>query len=437
MWSRTILTSLIAPLVISEEKRVTFRNYNVYADRGGYYFRQTNVIVHMPDIVQDMIKPAVYRHVALDRNGSLPGPQDSHGMEADHITALARLLDQTTDSGLPKASWVRSFSIQEHTAKYWKSKKLRKKALSDLVFHMTNLHEFCCRFVLNYPTMTSIARSHGSQLTKMVMHFGGDIHTSERLLLLNHFTALTELRLSVSDSYSIEIEPLDLPNLRSLELVTEPATGKLLAWLTHWNMPVLSAFAYLKPPDRYSYGMRHKRLLAAFMARHGAGLKTVTIDCTAPKLTVFPYTPSLDIYKQCDIPEVIEGLPISVTQIFTCEFGQNLGYQVLRLECLFQTVQSLPPERSLHTIRVVSRDKYLGGSPFLWRDQMKWADTRRINTWKDFNKYAKGLLELGVSMLDEQNVVLTDVLEEMKPSQESISTELLESATDALLESEE
>ena len=68
---------------------------------------------------------------------------------------------------------------------------------------------------------------------------------------------------------------------------------------------------------------------------------------------------------------------------------------------------------------------------------MKWADTRRINTWKDFNKYAKGLLDLGVSMLDEQNVVLTDVLEEMKPSQESISTELLESATDALLESEE
>jgi hypothetical protein len=40
-------------------------------------------------------------------------------------------------------------------------------------------------------------------------------------------------------------------------------------------------------------------------------------------------------------------------------------------------------------------------------------------------------------MLDEQNIVLTDVLEEMKPSQESISTELLESATDALLESEE
>ena len=416
---------------------MTFRDYNAYADRGGYYFRQTNLIVHMPDIVQDMIKPAVYRHVALDRNGSLPGPQDSHGMEADHITALARLLGQTTDSGLPKASWVRSFSIQEHTTKYWKSRKLRKTALSDLVFHMTNLREFCCRFVLNYPTMASIARSHGSQLTKMVMHFGGDIHTSERLLLLNHFTALTELRLSVSDSYSIEIEPLDLPNLRSLELVTEPATGKLLAWLTHWNMPVLSAFAYLKPPDRYSYGMRHKRLLAAFMARHGAGLKTVTIDCTAPKLTVFPYTPSLDIYKQCDIPEVIEGLPISVTQIFTCEFGQNLGYQVLRLECLFQTVQSLPPERSLHTIRMVSRDKYLGGSPFLWREKMKWADTRRINTWKDFNKYAKGLLELGVSMLDEQNVVLTDVLEEMKPSQESICTELLESATDALLESAE
>jgi hypothetical protein len=68
---------------------------------------------------------------------------------------------------------------------------------------------------------------------------------------------------------------------------------------------------------------------------------------------------------------------------------------------------------------------------------MKWADTRRINTWKDFNKYAEGLLELGVSMLDEQNIVLTDVLEEMKPSKESISTELLESATDALLESEE
>jgi hypothetical protein len=65
------------------------------------------------------------------------------------------------------------------------------------------------------------------------MHFGRDIHTSERLLLLNHFTALTELRLSVSDSYQIEIEPLDLPNLRSLELATEPATGKLLAWLTH------------------------------------------------------------------------------------------------------------------------------------------------------------------------------------------------------------
>jgi hypothetical protein len=180
------------------------------------------------------------------------------------------------------------------------------------------------------------------------------------------------------------------------------------------------------------------------MAKFGAGLRLVKIDdsCAAIQLAVFPHTPGMEVFDVFDAKEVFENLPISVTLIVLRGLGRNLGDQMRTLARLFQTVQLLPPEKKLHTIRVVSskpRDNeyFHNEVPFVWREKVQQADTRRVDTWKLFKSYAKGLLELGVLILDEQDVSLTDVLEEMGALQESGCTELVESATDTLVASKE
>jgi hypothetical protein len=165
------------------------------------------------------------------------------------------------------------------------------------------------------------------------------------------------------------------------------------------------------------------------MAKYGAGLRTVTTDHGNPTIEVFPYTPSLDIFGTVHVDAPLEGLPISVTQLVIRRFGEHLGYQAVILSRLLQTAQLLPPEKKIRIIRVVCDHTYRVGVPFVWRKKLQQIDMRRMNTWRNFNDLAKGLLELGISVLDEQDVALTDVLEEMRVWQESITTELVESAT--------
>jgi hypothetical protein len=228
---------------------------------------------------------------------------------------------------------------------------------------------------------------------------------------------------------SYSIEPLDLPNLRSLRIVVELATDPLLAWLTQGNMPVLSAFAFMAPPCCTKTVQPEPGILTTFMAKHGAGLRTVTTGHGNPTIEVFPYTPSLDIFDTVHIDAALEGLPVSVTQLVIHRFGEHLGYQAVILSRLLQTAQLLPLKKKLRVIRVVYDHTYRVGAPFVWREKLQQIDTRRVNTWRDFNNIAKGLLDLDVSVLDEQHVALTDVLEEMRVWQESITTELVESAT--------
>jgi hypothetical protein len=300
--------------------------------------------------------------------------------------------------------------------------------------------------------MASIARSHGLRLTKLAVDcaapYGSLIKSPEVLPFLKHFTALTDLHLGIHSQTGVldSMEPPNLPNLHILQIVADGTIDALMIWLSRWIMPGLSAFACLKSNDvGFSKYLREEAdSLFAFMAKHGAGLRMVKINdsCRDVRLAVFPYTPCLNVYHIFDVQDIFDDLPTSVTQIVLPRFGTNLGYQVVILRALVQTVQLLPPGKRLHIIRVVKnmiidRRYQSKPGPFSWRDTMQHADTRRVVTWREFNIHAKELLKLGVSILDEQDVALTDVLEEMEAPQESICTDFVESATDTLLGSDQ
>ncbi|KAG9192259.1 hypothetical protein G6011_10993 [Alternaria panax] len=396
---------------------------------------------------RDMIKPFVYRHIALDGNGDHLGSHGYYSLMVDHVETLAHILDQTTNPGVPKASLVRSFWIQRDGREEGTDSSLTvlQEALPALLSRMTNLSELCCRFDLHGPQVACVARSHGSQLTRLAIECGSPystrISSPQVLSLLKRFTALTDLHLGIHGQTGEldSIDAPDLPKLRFFELVADATSDVLMNWLAQWKMPRLSTFACRKSVGCSKHMCEETIGLSAFMTRHGAGLRTLRIDdsCEDLQLVIFPHTPCLDVLDVFGAMHLLSNLPISVTQIAVREFGDNLGYQARELRFLLQTVQLLPPEKKLHTIRVVSdmvsHDKHLHEpAAFVWREKLRQADTRRVVTWREFNNHAKGLLELGVLVLDEQNVALTDVLEEMRPSQESVRTELLESTTDLL-----
>jgi hypothetical protein len=366
---------------------------------------------------QDMIQALVFRNLSIDGNDD---------QATDRITLLVRLLNEDVDSNLPRASWVRSFWIQRDEGESPTEASLLslQEALPTLLSRMTNLNELFCRFDLQRPQIASIAHSHGSQLTKLSIDIGGRrVRNQETLALLKHFTALTDLHLGVNGRTGDldAIERPELPNLRLVQVAAEHATNELLGWLTDWVMPMLSAFAIWKPHDIW----RELSNLPAFMAKHGAGLRMLQLDDSllTHMSDIFDHTRILEIFDTFDTRGPLENLPRSVTQIVLRQFPENIGRGVQTLESLLRIVQSLPSESKLNTMRMCSINEHLGAKPFLWREKMKSADTRRVGTWKDFRKNVKKLLELGVVLLDQHHVALTDVLIEMGALQELESVE--------------
>jgi hypothetical protein len=364
------------------------------------------------DDSQNMIQALVFRNLSIDGNDD---------QATDRITLLVRLLNEDVDSNLLRASWVHSFWIQrdEDESPTEASLLSLQEALPTLLSRMKNLNELFCRFDLQRPQIASIAHSHGSRLTKLAIDIDGRLcRVQETLSLLKHFTALTDLHLGVNCwTGGLDlIERPELPNLRLVEVAAEYATNNLLGWLTDWVMPMLSAFAIWKPHDIW----RELSNLPAFMAKHGAGLTMLQLDDSllTHMSDIFDHTPFLEIFDTFDTRGPLENLPRSVTQIVLRQFPENIGRGVQTLESLLRIVQSLPSESKLNTIRMCSINEYLGAKPFLWREKMKLADTRRVGTWKDFRKNVKELSKLGVLLLDQQDVALTEVLTEMGALQE-------------------
>ena len=371
----------------------------------------------LSDLSQDLVEPLVYRHLTIDGNNDLA---------SNHITALACLLDRTIESDAPKASWVRSFWIQrdEGVSPTEPALMALQAALPTLLSRMTNLSELFCRFDLQRPQIAAIVHSHGPQLTKLYIIIGRRlIRIQEALSLLKHFTALRDLHLGVRGRTCglDDVESSEFPHLRLVELVAEYATNELIGWLTHSAMPKLSAFAIRKPHDNW----RKLSNLPAFMAKYGAGLRMLQFDDSqlANMSEVFDHTSSLEVFDTFDATGPLCDVPISVTQIVLRRFPENIGYGVQTLESLLQVVGSLPPDRKLHAIRMCSVNDYLERQPFLWREKMKVADTRRMEIWKRFRYNVKKMLDLGVSLLDQQGVALADVLTEMGAFPEADSEE--------------
>ncbi|KAI4929978.1 hypothetical protein J4E85_004599 [Alternaria conjuncta] len=194
-------------------------------------------------------------------------------------------------------------------------------------------------------------------------------------------------------------------------------------------MPKLSAFAIRKPHDNW----RKLSNLPAFMAKYGAGLRMLQFDDSqlANMSEVFDHTSSLEVFDTFDATGPLCDVPVSVTQIVLRRFPENIGYGVQTLESLLQVVGSLPPDRKLHAIRMCSVNDYLEREPFLWREKMKVADTRRMETWKRFRYNVKKMLDLGVSLLDQQGVALANVLIEMGEFPEADSEEERDEENDA------
>lgn len=260
--------------------------------------------------------------------------------------------------------------------------------------------------------MAIITQHHGPTLKKLYVQFDG-VQLSEVFPFFPDLPSLEDLGMFI-ESHPSDVELLCgpvMPKLRVLSIKAYPPGEYLTQWLNSASFPML------KEVNLDSSGAQWPRM-SPFMSRHGPSLTTLgfSYESIGVATEVFPHTPNLKFVKVGTIPlykgDIVEGfrrLPCSVTVIRCSNFGCQLGYYATFLEQFRAAIEQLPPERALSAIQIV---QHSGQVPFRWKDALKLADKRRLDTWDVFTKTAVRLLELGVAVLGSDGVSLTDALAE-------------------------
>ena len=166
------------------------------------------------------------------------------------------------------------------------------------------------------------------------------------------------------------------------------------------------------------------------MQQHGAFLSRVRLETDISHITaaVFPHTPNLStlhIGLPNNVPDLhiwldLQDPPCLLTEVEYSGFGYNLGFYAPFFEQMGNAAYTAQAGGSLlHSFRVMRRQIPLTEAKlFSWQEAMKQADRRRLGVWKMVTENTAKLLSLGIEVLDEYDVALSDVLESVGESME-------------------
>lgn len=115
---------------------------------------------------------------------------------------------------------------------------------------------------------------------------------------------------------------------------------------------------------------------------------------------------------------MLQGLPVSVKEIAITHFGSEIERQSGVLSELVVVVEQLPQGNALRIVRVVTGIIYFERNPCTWRGKIQRSDQLKVEKWRLFTQSAARLLELGVVVVDEDDVLLTDFLRELPDMEE-------------------
>lgn len=356
---------------------------------------------------QDLIRPLTYRHVTFD----------GHTKHAtDRFFYFAKRLDPDDETFSAKASWIHTFWLQRDVFEEYESLDYPRKfgeAFTKLLPRLTSLQEISLRMIISVQNFEIIARCQFRSLAKMVVTFQSR-DLARVLPLFKHFTALQDLNLVIhyGGPTFIPEERNYLQNLRSIELDAGEASTCLLRWL-NW-----ATFPKLKRLSIHANDSLDLAVLSTFISRHSAHLTTFGWNGYIPGITtaVFPFVPRLLRLEFCPpftILELLQGLPISVTEVVFSRFGHQLGYSVNFIDQMALVVEQLSQGSALRSFRVVEHSQFLGPLPYSWRTEVRRTEKRRIDVWKRFKESAARMLAHGVIVVDEEGISLTDALKEV------------------------
>ncbi|CAO2656095.1 Nn.00g048980.m01.CDS01 [Neocucurbitaria sp. VM-36] len=373
---------------------------------------------------RDLIRPLTYRRVAIDgHTQDLPG----------RFSYLLNILNPDEGPSSAKASWIQTLWLLEDSLGNPNPKGNASEfpvKFKTLVPRMTSLRELCLRIVVSVQDFEVITRYHAPSLERMAVTFDGR-DLGKTLPLMKHFTALQDLLLIIpTGGFGPDLDDeTELPNLRLLELNATEDPQRVIKWLSQSTVPQLTD---LRIDSCFRLDLN---VLSTFMARYGRNLITFGSTVMDRSLTtaVFPYTPHL---KRLDVSpryhmivELLQGLPISVQEVACSGFGSNVGNQSKVLRELAKAVEQLSHGSALRIVRAVSGASYYDSAPYTWRARVQRSEKRRIEAWGLLTHNATRLLDLGVVVLDEEDVVLTDFLKDFEDTDVPEPFERLETYT--------
>jgi hypothetical protein len=367
-----------------------------------------------------MIRPLLYRHLIVHH------VEEKDGF--DGFVKLANLVRQQHNSGSSRASWVHTLWFSDtiassdeclpHTYRPY-------EALEALLPRLVSLKELHYEAYSTWQLYENLGYHHGGTLSKLSVSFF-DHQAHDLLTVLYRFTALQQLKLELfSDIDPVISGPstdvIEIPNLRLLELVAYDPLEEFLECFRQFSLPQLTTFKITARINARAFNLE---ALAQYMSTHGANITTFWYRGYKPNTTsaIFPHTPCLRYFEASlgqlypdIVTELLQGLPTSVSEYTYWGMGTNLGYFGPCLQQMHAAVKQLPKGSALRTIRVVM-SLYRGHSfsRYSWESVLGQADRRRMNIWKEFTDAAAGLLTLGVVVVDEKGVILTDVLRKME-----------------------
>ncbi|KAH7378696.1 hypothetical protein BKA66DRAFT_610218 [Pyrenochaeta sp. MPI-SDFR-AT-0127] len=363
------------------------------------------------NLCAELIRPLAYRHITFD----------GHTQSAtDRFFYFARLMAPGSENSSVKASWAHSLWLRRDVFEEYEGQDYPRKfakAFTDLLPRLTLLREISLRMIISVQNFEIITHCHAPNLKKMVITF--QCRDWPRILpLMKHFTVLQDLHLIIHNGNPIvNVEGgHNLQNLRSLELDVGKASTYVLSWLNRATLPKFTVFRV-----RATLSL-DLATLSFFMSRHGANLTTFGWDGHNPGITtaVYPYLPHLlrlEISPPFKILELLQDMPISVTEVVLSRLGHYIGYYARCLEQMARAVEQLPYGSALRSFRVVEQDQFLGPLPYSWKTELQKKKTRSLDLWKMFMEGAAQMLALGVIVVDEEGVLLTDALNEMNELQ--------------------
>jgi hypothetical protein len=287
--------------------------------------------------------------------------------------------------------------------------------------HFTALRELACSIEMTVGDFNVLTHTCGNTLTKLAVHFLPS-SVPDAIPLMERFVALEDLHIHInSGSMMINVHtPLILPELRRLAVdAWEDHMNKLLKSLTPSSFPKLTSFEFRRGDSESLYTTS----LTEFLHVHGRNLTEIRCRNAEREITglIFAFTPRLEhveFIQTYDFPEVLTGLPRSVSTITVSEVAISpVSMSDVYVESpglveqnhylrMLKGVEDLPRPNLLRTIRMREEGQYLELPPSSWKS----IHNAVPEELKSFARHTARLLDLGIVVVDDEGAVLTEVV---------------------------